>query len=103
MLIGLSAGGQSIGFAVIAEQCKKEYLGGALGFNNAMIAFLPAIGAPLIGSILSNSAHMHNYKEALFILVVFSIIATLLSAFAIKETYCKSMRDNIILSLEPTT
>jgi len=103
LLLGLSASGQSIGFAIIAEQCKKEYLGGGLGFNNAMIALLSASGAPLIGSLLSCSAGMKNYKEALFILIVFTTIATLLSIFAIKETYCKSMRDNLLLSLEPAT
>jgi MFS family permease len=102
LLLGLSASGQSIGFAVIAEQCTKEHLGGGLGFNNAIIALLSATGAPLIGSVLSCSTHMQNYKEALFILIIFTIIATLISAFAIKETFCKSMRDNTVLSLEPT-
>lgn len=103
LLLGISASGQSIGFAVIAEQCKKEYLGSVLGFNNAMIALVSATGAPLIGSILPNSASMYNYKEALFTLIVFTTIATLISAFAIKETFCKSMRDNVLLSLEPAT
>lgn len=103
LLLGLSAGGQSIGFAVIAEQCKKEYLGGGLGFNNAMIALLSASGAPLIGSLLSYSVQGHNYKEALFVLIIFTIIAVLLSAFAIRETFCKSMRDNMVLSFESTT
>ena len=103
LLLGLSASGQSIGFAVIAEQCKKEYLGGALGFNNAMIALFTAVGAPFIGSILSCPPYMQNYQKALFILIALPLLATLLSAFSIKETFCKSMKDNTLLSLEPAT
>jgi MFS family permease len=103
LLLGVSASGQSIGFAVIAEQCKKEHLGSVLGFNNAMISLLSATGAPLIGSILSSSAHMHNYKEAMLVLVIFALIGVLVSAFAIKETFCKSMRSNLVLSLESAT
>lgn len=99
LLLGLSASGQSLGFAVITEHCKKEYLGGGLGFNNAMIGLLSAISAPLIGSIVSSSASLQNYKEALSVLMVFAIITTFISAFAIKETFCKSMRENRVLSI----
>ncbi|WP_019216654.1 MFS transporter [Legionella tunisiensis] len=99
VLLGLSAGGQSIGFVVIAEQCKENYLAVGLGFNNAMIAVFSSIGAPLVGSMLSHPAQIQNYKEALFILILFSIAAILISAFAIKETFGKSVRENTVLSL----
>lgn len=101
VLLGLSACGQSIGFATIAEQCKEQYLVVGLGFNNAMIALFISAGAPIIGYVLSQSAHIKNYKAALFILIALAITAVLISAFAIKETFCKPTRENTILSLKP--
>lgn len=98
VLLGLSASGQNIGFAVIAEQCKENYLAVGLGFNNAMIAVFSAVGAPIIGSLLSDPAQIQNYHNALFILIVFAIAAILISAFAIKETFGKSVKENMVLS-----
>ena len=96
--LGLSASGQSIGFAAIAEQCKENYLAVGLGFNNAMLAIISSVTAPIIGSILSNPVQIKNYQEAFFILIVFSIMSVLISAFAIKETFGKSVRENTVLS-----
>ncbi|MCE0722465.1 MFS transporter [Legionella resiliens] len=102
LALGLSASGQSIGFAAIAEQCKEEYLAIGLAFNNAMIAITTSVSAPIIGSMLPYPAQIKNYQEALFLVIIFSIISVLISAFAIKETFGKSVRENTVLSLDPT-
>lgn len=99
VLLGLGASGQSLGFAIIAEQCKKEYLGIGLGFNNAMIVFVTSIGAPLIGSLLSYSGSMQNYKEVLSLMILFTLISALIATFAIRETFCKSMKVNTVLNV----
>ncbi|MFC3908184.1 MFS transporter [Legionella dresdenensis] len=99
LCLGLSASGQSIGFAAIAEQCKKNLLAIGLAFNNAMIAIIISINAPLMGSMLSYPVQIENTQKVFIILIIFSIIATLISAFTIKETFGKSVRENTVLSL----
>ncbi|KTD71284.1 MFS transporter [Legionella tucsonensis] len=101
LALGLSASGQSIGFAAIAEQCKEGYLAIGLAFNNAMIAIITSVSAPIIGGMLPYPAQIKNYQEALFLVIMFSIISIFISAFAIKETFGKSVRENTVLSLGP--
>ncbi|WP_242602016.1 MFS transporter [Legionella yabuuchiae] len=104
LMVGVGASGQSIGFAIIAENCKERYLAVGLAFNNAMIMFCSAINAPLVGyllSRLSSSGEGHSlqtYQEAFVILIGLAGCAALFSMFLIKETYCKSMRENTILN-----
>ncbi|CAM3692668.1 MFS transporter [Legionella longbeachae] len=97
LALGLSASGQSIGFAVIAEQCKENFLAIGLAFNNAMIALVTSINAPVLGSMLSYPLEIKNSQEVLFILIIFAIISIVISSFAIKETFGKSMRENTVL------
>ncbi|MDI9819241.1 MULTISPECIES: MFS transporter [unclassified Legionella] len=98
--LGIGASGQSIGFAIMAEQCRENHLAIGLGFNNAMIGFFSAINAPLIGFFLSNAnstATLNDYQHAFFIMIAFLITAVILAGFFIKETFCKSMRENTLL------
>lgn len=98
--LGLGASGQSIGFAIMAEQCGKNYLAAGLGLNNAMITAIASVNAPLIGFTLDHIAGgsepiLLDYHYAFIYLIAFSAIALILSLFFIKETFCKS-------SVEPT-
>src|SRR5690606_31577289 len=52
-LLGFGAGGQSVAFAIMAEQCSKTYLAVGLSFNNTMITVLSSINAPVIGWLLN--------------------------------------------------
>lgn len=99
ILLGIGASGQSIGFAIMAEQCKESHLAVGLGFNNAMIALFSATIAPLIGFILvrSNPLSLIDYQRAFFVMVVLLLTALILALFGIKETFCKSMRENTLL------
>ncbi len=97
-LLGIGASGQSLGFATTAEQFKKHFVAIGFGLNNAIIILVSAITAPFIGWLLDISkgglpANLNHYDMAFSVLVVFAGLAWLISAFFIKETYCKSSVD----------
>ncbi|VEG90497.1 MFS transporter [Legionella spiritensis] len=105
ILLGTGASGQSVGFAIMAEQCREDNLAVGMGLNNAMIMMFAAINAPLIGSVLSRLAphviRLSDYRNAFSIMIVLLLIALVLVMFFIKETFCKSMRENT--TLQPVT
>lgn len=93
--LGVSASGQSIGFANITEQFNKQFVAIGFGLNNAMITTLAAINAPLIGLLLdytktTTSVSLNDYLLVFNVLIFIAIIALVISLFFIKETYCKS-------------
>lgn len=103
IFLGIGASGQSLGFATMAEQCKEDYLAVGLGFNNGMMMLFASINAPLIGWILSHVSQAGNvrladYHEAFGIIIVLGIAAVLISTFLIKETFCKSVKENTPLN-----
>ncbi len=95
-LLGVSASGQSIGFATISEQLQKKYIAIGLSFNNAVITTLAAINAPAIGLLLDSQkvvgSHpsINDYNSLFVILISLSIITLIFALFFIKETFCKS-------------
>ena len=102
ILVGFSAGGQSIGFAIIGEQVKKQFIAIAFALNNAMMTILSAIMAPTIGLLLDFSKtgehiEINDYLFVFKILIMISMVAIILSTYYIKETYCKSVANFTIL------
>ncbi|AXA33507.1 MFS transporter [Francisella adeliensis] len=100
--LGLGASGQSIGFAIIAEQCKPNYRAAGLGVNNFLIMFSVAIGAPLVSSVLDTltggkKACIHDYEISLSILLGFTALGIIISTFLVKETFCRSTKEVIIV------
>lgn len=95
-LLGIGAGGQNIGFAIMTEQCNNQYLAAGLGFNNGAIMLISATNAPLIGWILISLAKSHhllvvaNYQKAFLVIIAFMSLGVLISIFFLKETFCKS-------------
>jgi len=103
--LGIGASGQSIGFAIIAEQCKPSYRAAGLGVNNFLIMLSVAIGSPIVSSVLSMLADgkkvcIHDYQISLSILLIFTAIGIIISTFFIKETFCRSTKEVIVI--EPT-
>ena len=103
-ILGLSASGQSIGFAMIAEQFKKQFVAVGFGLNNAIITTVSAISAPVIALLLDHisdgqSLTLENYVIIFNLFIITAIIALAISIFFIKETYCKSTVDFIILKI----
>ena len=100
--LGMGASGQSIGFAIIAEQCKPSYRAAGLGVNNFLIMLSVAIGSPIVSSVLSmltdgKKAVIHDYEISLSILLGFTAIGIIISVFFIKETFCRSTKEIIVL------
>lgn len=93
-MLGLGASGQSLGFATMAEQMKKENIAFGLGLNNATITIMMALNAPLIGYIIDvlkdgPFPNQATYMKAFSILIAIGV-GTVILALRIKETFCKS-------------
>lgn len=103
--LGVGASGQSVGFAIMAEHCRDEYLAVGLGFNNAMIMLFAAINAPLIGFILSHlmatqgALSLIDFKQAFLVIFVLLAVGFFLITFAISETFCKSRKTTTKLTI----
>lgn len=102
LMLGVSASGQSVGFAMISEQFNKQFIGIGLALNNAIIMVLAAINAPLIGWIIDRSRGdanfgLHTYQMTFLILLFIAMLAVIFSVFFIKETFCKSAVDFSVL------
>ncbi|WP_243830498.1 MFS transporter [Allofrancisella inopinata] len=100
--LGFGASGQSIGFAIIAEQCKPKHRATGLGVNNFLITLSVAIGSPIISSTLGmlsngNKVSICDYKISLSILLIFTAMGIVISIFFIKETFCRSTKEVIML------
>ncbi len=94
-ILGVSASGQSLGFAMMAEQFEKRFLAVGFGLNNAMITGFIAVSAPIIGNTLDNNIQntsnlIEAYTSSLNILIGISAIALIFSIFFLKETFCKT-------------
>lgn len=101
--LGLGASGQSVGFAIMAEQCNKAYLAVGLGFNNAMITLLSSINAPLIGWLLdhhasSASVSLKDYYFAFSFMVALIALSFIVSIFFIKETFCRPTKGFTVIN-----
>ena len=94
-MLGVSASGQSVGFATMAEQFKKKFVAVGFGLNNAFITGLSAVLSPAIGLMLDSSKKdgalsLDNYINVFSILLILASTALVLAIFFIRETYCKS-------------
>ncbi len=97
-LLGIAASGQSVGFAIIAEQFKKQFVPIGLALNNAMLTVFIATNAPVISLMLDKAKQradfgLPDYYMAFSVLIVVSVIALIISLLFIKETFCKSVVD----------
>lgn len=100
--LGFAASGESVGFAVMAEQFKSRFVAIGFGLNNAVITTVVALNAPVIGYWLdaisgSHHASLHDYLIVFRVLVAVAVVALLLSLFWIKETFCKSAVEFTVL------
>lgn len=95
LLIGMSAGGQSLAFAMITEYVPAELKATALGANNTAVMSFAAILPPLATLVIewhlgSKLAVREDDMIAGFLLMPIAfILSGLISIFAMKETYCR--------------
>lgn len=101
--LGIGASGQSIGFAIIAEQSSSNCRAAALGVNNFLIMFSVGIGSPIISEIFDVSSNngknisVESYQSSLSLLLIVASLGILISILFIKETFCRSTKEVIFL------
>ena len=99
--VGVSAGGQSLIFAVVKDINRREACSTANGFNNMAVVGGGLLFQPLIGKMLDVAwcgvsisgerfYDLHGYHVALSTLPICSLIALIIAVFFIKETFCTS-------------
>ncbi len=96
--LGISASGQSIGFAAVTEQFKRQFIAVGFGLNNAMITLFSAFSAPFLGALLDyvkkgGKITLPDYQLVFILLILISLISFIFSSLFIRETYCKSSVD----------
>jgi len=100
-LLGFGASGISIGYALMAEQFKKNFIAIGLGLNNGMITVVSAINAPILGVLLNYHGNpeftLPDYQFAFSFLVGLVFLSIILVVFFIKESFCKSQATFTIL------
>lgn len=102
-LLGFSASGQNIGFAIMAEQFKRSFLAIGLAINNAMITLFTSINAPLMSLLIDYSkaekmVTLPDYQFAFSFLIGAISLSIIIALFMIKETFCKSAVELTVLS-----
>ncbi|WP_041263785.1 MFS transporter [Francisella salina] len=104
--LGLGASGQSIGFAIIAEQSSSGCRAAALGVNNFLIMLSVGVGSPLISEVFDlfsnqgKNPSVVSYQTSLSLLLVFTALGILISIFFIKETFCRSKKEVIFVDMK---
>jgi sugar phosphate permease len=104
-LVGFSASGQTLIFAVVKEVNYEKITSTANGINNMAVVLGGALFQPLIGKFLDvnwsgliengvRTYDLHAYHVAFLILPICYLIAAIMSMFFIRETYCKSQVTN---------
>ena len=95
--LGIGTTGQSVAFAIMAEQCNNNYLAAGLGLNNAMMFFFASFFAPFIGFLLHRISHastpqLSDYHQAFWVIIAMIVLGLIISSCFIKETFCKSTK-----------
>lgn len=104
--LGLAAAGQNIGFAIMSEHVDRATRATALGLNNAAIMLTGAIVPPVVSYFINLHAHgsshlvAKDFTAALMVMPILCSVAFITAMFFIRETFCKSQKDKIVLQLD---
>jgi MFS family permease len=105
-LLGSSASGQSLSFAIISENVPEKLKATSLGINNTSIMLLGAFIPQIVSTIIQYSSNgakefsQQNFESGLVLMPVFFLIAFFLALFALKETYCRSQQEVHYVKIE---
>lgn len=97
---GVAASSQSVTFGVVQDNNPLSVAGTAVGFNNMAVILGGVLFQPLVGFLLKARwdgsiinglpfYNLENYRTALILLPICSIVGILASVFLVKETHCK--------------
>ncbi len=93
-LIGLGSSGQNLSFAVMAEHAPESLQATAIGLNNTAIMGFAALIPPLVTMIIHHYIQdglitVFAFSKGLIIIPICFSIAFLISAFGLRETFCR--------------
>jgi len=97
-MLGFGAGGQTVSFAVVADNNPPHLVGTASGFNNLSVLLGGALFQPLVGVMLHGSADyrlvngvhlytLHSYQHALLVMPCCYFLSLILAWCILKESY----------------
>lgn len=97
-IFGLGSGGQTVSFAVIADNNPRHLVGTASGFNNLAVVLGGAVFQPLVGVLLHhsgewqmlNGVHVYAtsaYQKALLVMPICYFVSLLFVLFCLKESH----------------
>lgn len=93
-MLGIGASGQSICYALAAENTKTAYRARALGFINAVVITVTAVNAPMLGAIIDlmskSSTETQAYPKVIGACFVVVIMLMIIAGKLVKETWNKS-------------
>ena len=107
--MGIASGGQTLSFAVMAEQVTPEVRATSLGLNNFAVMFIGGVVPSIAGSIIQRLSpppqedhlySLNSYTAGLSLMSLLYGLAFLIAFFFIKETFCRSQQ--AIHFLDPT-
>lgn len=103
-LIGFAGSGQSLSFAVIAENAPKKLKATALGMNNTAIMGVASILPIFVTSIIQHytvgdKITLLAFEKGLIVMPICFIIALIISLLAIKETFCRQQGEQHIINI----
>jgi len=109
-VFGIASSGQSLSFAVIAEHVKPKTEASAFGLNNASIFISTSLLIPLFGWMIEIAEpdkilayQQHDFTTSLILVLFFYFMAFILSAFFIKETFCRQQLGPTVLTPNMTS
>lgn len=99
-IFGIAASSQSVTFGAVQDNNPPSVAGTAVGFNNMAVILGGVLFQPLVGFILNArwdgammnglpSYSLGDYRSALILLPLCSILGIITSIFLVKETHCK--------------
>lgn len=97
-IVGFAGSGQSLSFAVIAENAPKKLRATALGMNNTSIMGVASIIPPIVTFIIKhyttgNKITLQAFEKGLIVIPICFIVALIISLLGIKETFCRQQRE----------
>jgi len=108
-VIGLSGGAQNVGFATIVEKVNERLSATSMGLNNGLMLLFDTVNPIIFGLLVtltlqdknSDDFTSKNFDWALAYLPALCLIATAISFFLIRETYCKPQKGVTLVGQTP--
>lgn len=104
-LFGFAASSQALSFGLVKDITHPKVVGAAIGFNNMAVVAGGALFQPIIGIILHSRwdgkilngvpiYHITDYRYALLVLPLCSLVGIFLARFCLPETHCQSAAEH---------